>query len=230
MKITTVALLFPLVVPACATTGSAGGSKGSVAPFQGFDVVEKRRQELLDANKLVNDCLKMKAGEAPPKGGFFAVTANASGKLTGETVAWDGPADKEKCIVDKINASTITPLPGPSVGTLWQFTPPTATTAKPTMPEGLDSKMQKVQNDLQVEVEACAQQNLPPEMPADIEVGFFVGPKGNVFVPNVLKSTSKDGGYDSCVQDVIRKTKIPATPEMPLPLTLKFHVGRLEKL
>jgi len=28
----------------------------------------------------------------------------------------------------------------------------------------------------------------------------------------------------------VGKTKIPATPDLPFPLTFRFHVGRLEKL
>jgi hypothetical protein len=233
MKTKPLALMFalpvlPMLASACATTGSTGGGK-STAPFQGESVVEKRRQEVIDANKIVSDCLRQKAGEPELKGGIFAVTAGADGKLSGKTVTWEGPAEKEKCILDKINSSSITPLPGPTVGSLWQFSAKNDT-MKPTVPKELEEKMQSLQAQTQAQVDSCAQQNLPPEFPADIDVAFFVGPQGQVLVPTVVKSTSKDGGYDACVQDVVARTKIPVGADMPYPLTFHFHVGRLEKM
>ena len=70
-------LLVPTILfAACATTGGAGGG-AKVAPFPGQAAVEKRRAELDDAAKSAMECLKVKPGEQPAKGGVFAVTADA---------------------------------------------------------------------------------------------------------------------------------------------------------
>lgn len=91
--------------------------------------------------------------------------------------------------------------------------------------------MQSLQLAAGSEVDACAQQNLPPDFPADIEVAILVDPAGKVYGPTIIKSTSKDGGFDGCVQKVVGKMKFPAE-EVPTayPVTFRFHEGRLEKL
>jgi hypothetical protein len=225
-------LLIPtMFLAACATTGTGGGSKGSTAPFQGLDAVNKRRTEITDASQKVMDCLKSKAGDPPMKGGIFAVSADASGKLTATPIKWDGPAEKKQCVIDKAAATALTPLPGPTVGALWEFLPPGEKPADAAVPKDLEEKLASLQMAAGAEVEACAQQNLPPDFPADTEVAFFVDQTGQVYVPTVVKSTAKDGGYDSCVQGVVGKQKFP-TMNVPKPvgLTFRFHTGRLEKL
>lgn len=223
-------LLIPtMFLAACATTGT--GSKGSSAPFQGQAAVEKRRTEILDASKGAMDCMKVKQGEEPGKGGVFAVSADAAGKLTATPIKWDGPDKMKQCVVDKAAATPISPLPGPSVGALWEFLPPGSKPPHQDVPKDLEEKMQSLQATAQSEVEACAQQNLPPDFSADTEVSFFTYKDGTVYAPTVVKSTSKDGGYDSCVQNVVAKTKLPAVNvDDPIQLTFRFHVGRLEKL
>ena len=67
----------PLFFAACATTGWRGG-KGSSAPFQGEPAVQKRQTEIQDAAKSAMDCMKVKAGDDPGKGGVFAVSADAA--------------------------------------------------------------------------------------------------------------------------------------------------------
>lgn len=225
-------LLIPtMFLAACATTGTGtGGGSKSTAPFQGADAVAKRRTEITDAAKNVMDCLKAKATDTM-KGGVFAVMADANGKMTATAIKWEGPADKKQCIIDTAAKTAITPLPGPSVGSMWEFLPPGEKPVDAAVPKDLEEKLQSLQAVAQAEVEACAQQNLPPEFPADTEVAFFVDSAGQAYIPTVIKSTAKDGGYDTCVQGVVSKQKFPAiSVPKPVGITFRFHVGRLEKL
>jgi hypothetical protein len=224
-------LFIPIVCFAgCATTGSSGG-KGSTAPFQGLDAVQKRRNEITDAAKNVMDCLKSTKTEPAMKGGIFAVTADASGKLTATAISWDGPPQKKQCVIDTAAKTPVTPLPGPSVGTLWEFLPPGEQSQEAHAPKDLEDKLASLQMAAGAEVEACAQQNLPPDFPADTEIAFYVDPTGKVWAPTVVKSTAKDGGYDTCVQGVVLKQKFPAiNVPKPVQMTFRFHTGRLEKL
>lgn len=224
-------LLFPMMLlAACATTGSGG--KGSTAPFQGPDVVAKRRNEIADAAKSAGDCVKMKKEEAASfHGGMFVVTADSQGKLTAEPIKWDGPDTAKQCIVAAASKTTVTPLAGPPVSAVWQWNAPGEQPAAPQPPKDLEEKVQSLQGTAQTEVDACAQQNLPPDFPADIEVAFLVDAGGKVYGPTVIKSTAKDGGFDTCVQNVVGKIKFPQeNVQQPYPVTLRFHEGRLEKL
>ena len=214
-----------MLLCACATTGSTG--KGSSAPFQGTAVIAKRRNEIHDAGKAVMDCLKTKVGDPTIKYGVFAVTADASGKLTAETLAWDGPEPPKACVIATAAKTTVTPLPGPPISGLWEF----GTAPAPVVPSDLSVKVQSLQQTAQSAVDACGQQNLPPEFPADIAVEFLVDPAGTVHGATVVQSTSKDGGFDNCVRNVVVNTKFPQeNVTQPYPVTLRFHVGRLEKL
>jgi hypothetical protein len=223
-------LLVPvLLIAACATTG--GGSKGSNAPFQGADAVTKRRTEVTDAARAASDCVKVKKGDTSFKGGVFMATADASGKLTVEAMKWEGPDEAKQCILAAGNKATVTPLPGPSVSSTWEWMAEGQKQAAPVVPSDMETKVQSLQAEAGASVEACAQQNLPPDFPADIEVAFFVDAAGQVHGPTVVKSTSKDGGFDGCVQGVIAKTKFPQEKvDTAYPMTMHFHVGRLEKL
>jgi hypothetical protein len=224
-------LLVPtLMLAACATTGSGG--KGSSAPFQGADVVAKRRTEITDAAKTPNEeCMKLKKDDAF-HGAIFSVTADAAGKLTIEALRWTGPDAAKQCVLGEASKLTLTPLAGPSVSSTWEWSPPAGEKAPEVkMPPDLETKVQSLQTQSQAQVEACEQQNLPPEMPADISVAFLVDPTGKTHGPTVLRSTAKDGGFDTCVQDAIRKMQFPAADlQMPYPVTLHFHVGRLDKI
>jgi hypothetical protein len=226
-------LLVPtMLLGACATTGGGGGSKGSTAPFQGLDVVQKRRNEIIDAGKVATDCLKVKPEEKTAfKGGMFSVTAEASGKLSVEPIRWEGPDTAKQCIVAAAAKTTVTPLPGPSVSATWEWNAPGEKPKTPTPPGDLENRVSSLQMNAGTEVDACAQQNLPPDFPAEIDVAFLVDPSGKVYGPTVIKSTSKDGGFDSCVQNVVGKSKFPQeNVEAPYPVTFHFRVGRLEKL
>jgi hypothetical protein len=226
-------LLVPtMLLAACATTGGSG-SKGSSAPFQGVDAVTKRRAEIADAAKMPTDeCLKMKKDEvAAFKGGTFVVTADAGGKLTVEPLRWTGPEAAKSCIVASAAKVTVTPLPGPPVSSTWEWAATGEKATTPVVPKDLETRVQSIQANTQVQVEACEQQNLPPEMPADISVAFLVDPAGKVHGPTVINSTAKDGGFDTCVQKAIAATQFPAE-DVPAayPVTLRFHVGRIDKI
>jgi len=225
-------LLIPTMFSAaCATTG--GGSKGASAPFQGQDAVTKRRAEIADAAKAANDdCLKAIKPTDGFHGAMFSVTADAAGKLAIETLRWTGPDSAKQCILGEASKVTVTPMPGPSVSSTWEWNPPPPETApKVVMPSDLETKVQSLQTQSQVQVESCEQQNLPPEMPADISVAFLVDAQGKTHGPTVINSTAKDGGFDSCVQKVISGMQFPASDvPVPYPVTLRFHVGRLDKI
>lgn len=226
-------LLIPtMLLAACATTGGGGG-KGSTAPFQGPDVVTKRRTEIADsARKASEDCMKMTKDEQKLfKGATFVVTADAAGKLSIDPVRWNGPEPIKQCLLGEGNKVTVTPLPGPSVSSIWSWDAEGEKAPEPVTPADLDKNMQSIQQVSQNQVESCEQQNLPPEMPADITVNFFVDAQGKTHGPTVMKSTAKDGGFDSCVQKVISGMQFPSSDsKVPYPVTLSFHVGRLEKL
>ncbi len=226
-------LLVPtMLLAACATTGGSS-SKGANAPFQGSDVVEKRRVEISDAAKAANDtCMKMTKDQlASFKGATFVVTADSAGKLAITPLRWNGPDPVKQCIVGAAAKTTVTPLPGPSVSSTWEWNAPGEKAPAVVVPKDLETRVQSLQAQSQVQVEACEQQNLPPEMPADISVAFIVDAAGKVYGPTVISSTAKDGGFDSCVQNVISKIQFPQE-DVPAayPLTLRFHVGRLDKI
>src|SRR4051812_47554522 len=145
-------LLVPtMLMAACATTGGAGGG-GKVAPFPGQAAVEKRRAELDDAAKGAMDCLKVKPGEQPAKGGVFAVVADATGKLKVDAIKFDGPDAVKQCIVDTGNKTTVSAMPGPNVGTLWEFLPPGEKPAPPKTPDDFAVKMQPLAETMQAQV------------------------------------------------------------------------------
>lgn len=219
-------LLFPTVLlAACATT--SGGGKGSSAPFQGMPAVTKRQSEIQDAAKGAMDCLKVKPGEQPSKGGVFAVTADASGKLTVQPVKWEGTDAMKQCIVDAGSKATVTPLPGPSVGTLWEFLPPGApASGPPTVPEAYKVGMQPLNETLQNEVATCGQKTLGVDFGATIEVAYFVYTDGKAYAPTVISSDAKDGSFDSCVQNVIANTKLPVVQtDRPFAVTGRYKIG-----
>lgn len=220
-------LLVPtLLVAACATTGGGGG-KGSSAPFQGMPAVTKRQSEIQDAAKASMECLKVKPGEQPAKGGVFAAVADASGKLSVQAVKWEGPDAMKQCIVDTGNKTTVTPLPGPSVGTLWEFLPPGSNAGgPPTVPEAFKVGMQPLNETLQAAVVACGQKTLGVDFGATIEVAYFVYNDGKAYAPTVISSDAKDGSFDSCVQDVISNTKLPVVQtDRPFPVTGRYKIG-----
>ncbi len=213
-----------LLLAACATTG---GGKGSTAPFQGPDAVTKRRNEIGDAAKTAMECMKVKPGEPAGKGGIFAVTADATGKLTVQPIKWDGPEPMKQCIVDAAAKSSITPLAGPSVGTLWEFLPPGETPQPPKVPEELKVKMQPLQETMQQQVIDCGARYLGVDFGATIDVAYYLYNNGQAYAPTVISSDAKDGGFDSCVQDVIKNTKFPTlSVEKPFGTTAHFKIGQ----
>jgi hypothetical protein len=220
-------LLTPtLVFCACATTGSTG-SKGSSAPFQGVDAVQKRRVEISDAASKVMDCMKVKAGEQPAQGGIFAASADASGKLTITPIKWPGSDAMKQCIIDKGQAVQLTALPGPSVGTLWEFLRPGEKSEAQNPPEELRVKMQPLQETMQTQVIDCGQRFLGVDFGATIEIAYYLYNNGQAYAPTVVSSDAKDGSFDSCVQDVVARTKYPTVDvAKPFGTTAHFKIGQ----
>jgi hypothetical protein len=213
-----------LVLPACATTG--GGGKGSSGSWQGDAAVTKRRLEISDAAKLAMECMKVKPGDEPGKGGIFSVVADANGKLAVDAIKWDGPAPMKQCIVEAAVKSAITPLPGPSVGTLWEFLPPGSKSEPQTPPEELKVAMQPLAATMQAEAIACGTRFLGVDFGAQIDVAYFLYKDGKAYAPTVIKSDAKDGAFESCVQDIVLHTKFPAlNVEKPFGTTIHFKIG-----
>ena len=218
-------LLVPtLMLAACATTGSSG--KSSSAPFQGVDALKKRHAEIDDAAKTAMECLKVKPGEQPGKGGIFAVVADAAGKLTVTPIKWDGSDAMKQCVVDAGGKATVTPLPGPSVGGLWDFVPPGEKSDPPKVPDDYAVKMQPLRETMQAEVVECGTRNLGLDFGATIDVAYYLYTDGKAYAATVISSDAKDGAFDSCVQEVINHTKYPAaTVTKPFPITSHFKIG-----
>jgi hypothetical protein len=230
MKTKTFALLvtlpvFPLLASACATT--SGGSKGSSAPFQGVDAVTKRRTEIANAGQGAMDCMKAKPGEPTAKGGIFAVTADAAGKLKAETIKFDGPDGAKQCILDSATKATITPLAGPSVGTLWEFVAPGEKSEPGKAPEDLATKMQPLSETMQTQVIQCGQRFLGVDFGATVDVAYFLYNNGQAYVPTVIASDAKDGSFEACVQEVVANTKFPiVNVDKPFGATAHFKIGQ----
>ncbi|HXU71017.1 MAG TPA: hypothetical protein VN947_16900 [Polyangia bacterium] len=219
-------LLLPTVLlAACATT--SGGGKGSSAPFQGPSVVQKRQAEIQEAAKGAMDCLKTKPGEPVAKGGVFAVMADAAGKLSVQPVKWDGPDPMKQCIVDTGTKTTVTPLPGPSVGALWEFLPPGEKPAgPPPTPDAFKVGMQPLAETMQNQVIECGRRTLGVDFGATIDIAYYIYTDGKAYAPTVISSDAKDGSFDSCVQDVVAATKMPVVQtEMPFGATSHFKIG-----
>lgn len=225
MKKQTQLLLLPFALAtACATM--AGSKTGSSAPFQGADKVTKRRTEIANAGSAAIQCMKAKS-DSPVKGGVFAVVADASGKLKIDTLKWDGPDAIKQCIVDSAGKATISALPGPSVGTLWEFSPPGDKSDAPKAPDDLAVKMQPLSQTMQAAVVQCGQSILGVDFGATIEVSYFLYNDGHAYAPTVISSDAKDGSFDSCVQDVITKTPFPAlSVDKPFGTTSRFKIGQ----
>jgi hypothetical protein len=222
-----ISLLVPMMLlTACATTGGTG-SKSPGAPFQGAQVVTKRRAEIEDAAKSSMDCMKVKAGAADIKGGDFIVVADAAGKLKVEALKWDGPETAKQCIVDAGSKATVTPLPGPSIGTIWEFLPPGTKVEPPKPPEDFRVKMQPLSQTMQDEVIECGRRTLGVDFGATIDISYFVYNNGKAYAPTVMESDAKaDGSFEACVQDMITGTKFPVVAvERPFPSTSHFKIG-----
>jgi hypothetical protein len=219
-------LLIPtMLMAACATTG--GGGKGSSAPFPGPQVVQKRQSEIQDAAKSAMDCLKAKPGEEPSKGGVFAVVADAAGKLTVQAIKWEGPEPMKQCIVDAGAKTPVSALPGPTVGTLWEFTPPGAKQEAPKAPDDFAVKIQPLQETMQNEVIECGRRYLGVDFGATIDVSYFMYTDGKAYAPTVISSDAKDGSFESCVQDVVGHTKFPTVAtNAPFGATAHFKIGQ----
>jgi hypothetical protein len=218
-------ILGPLAVP-CASTQLPG----LVAPFQGAGVIKARINELNEKAVNVNTCT---AGMSPTdKGGIVEVTADAQGQVRARTIKWEGDPAIEKCLLEGAAKLTLSPLPGPSISTFWQFTSPHAEPLPaPDLTMVSENDMHAVQERLTPEVDACAQRNLPPEFPADVEVSFFLYGAGKVAAVNVTYSTAKDGNFEACVQELVTAASFPKPNYGGLfPVKLRFHVGRLEAL
>jgi hypothetical protein len=217
-------LLLPTVLlSACATMG---GSKGSVAPAPGPDVVEKRRNEVSEAAKAAMDCMKVKAGEQPGKGGVFAAEADANGKLTITPITWDGPEPMKQCIVDAGNKTTVSALPGPSVGTMWEFVAPGEKSEPSKAPADFGEKMQSLTETMNSAAVDCEQRFLGPDFAATVEVTYYVYNNGKAYAPTIVSSDVKDGGFEACLQQIVRETKFPVVAAAkPFPTTFRFKVG-----
>jgi hypothetical protein len=218
-------LLIPLLLSGCATTGSS--TKGSSAGFQGTDVLNKRKAEIDEAAKAAMECMKVKAGEQSGKGGVFAVSADSAGKLKVQALKWDGPEPMKQCIVDTGNKTAITPLPGPSIGSLWDFIPPGEKPEPAKAPDDFGVKMQPLQAEMQEEVKVCGTQQLGVDFPATVDVAFVVYNDGKGYIPTIVSSDVKDAGpFESCVQDVVSHTKFPqVSVAKPFPTTMHFKIG-----
>jgi hypothetical protein len=217
-------LLLPVIfASACATM--SGGGKGSTAPFQGEATVNKRRAEISDAGKVAMDCMKSKEA-ATSKGGVFAVSADAAGKLSVTPVSWNGPESVKQCIVDAGTKATVTPLPGPAVGVLWEFSAPGEKPEPAKAPDDFAVKMQPLVDTMHDEVAACGTRHLGVDFPATIDVWYFIAGDGKAYAPTVTGDDSKDGSFEACVQDVVTKTKFPVTNvEKPFGTTAHFKIG-----
>jgi hypothetical protein len=220
-------LLVPtMLMAACATTGGAGGG-GKVAPWPGTAAVEKRRAELDDAAKAAMDCLKVKPGEQPAKGGVFAVVADASGKLKVDAIKFEGPDSVKQCIVDTGNKTTISALPGPSVGSLWEFLPPGEKSTPPKTPDDFATNMQPLAETMQNQVIECGRRYLGVDFGATIDIAYYLYNSGQAYAPTVIKSDAKDGSFDTCVQEMILSTKFPKeNVDKPFGATGHFKIGQ----
>jgi hypothetical protein len=212
-----------LVVPLVFASACASMSAPKSAAFQGSDNVTKRRTEIANAGQGATDCMK---GKAAMKGGVFAVMADANGKLKIDPISWDGPDDVKQCIVDMAAKTTITPMPGPSVGTLWEFTPPGEKPEAPKVPDDLAVKMQPLTETMQNQVIDCGQRNLGVDFPATIELSYFLYNSGHAYAPTVIGDDSKEGAFEACVQDVIMKTQFPTLAvSRPFQTSMRFKIG-----
>ena len=204
----------------------ARGGKGSSAPFPGEAAVQKRQTEIQDAAKTAMECMKVKAGQDPGKGGVFAVSADASGKLKVEAMKWEGPEPMKQCIVDTGSKATVTPLPGPSVGTVWEFLPPGEKATPPKAPDGFDVLMQPLAETIQSEIKTCGDRYLGVDFSAKGDVTYYIYNTGQAYAPTIVHSNAKDGSFESCVEDVILKTKFPVVAAAtPFPSQYHFKVG-----
>lgn len=211
---------FGLLLSACATMG--GGTKSSGA-FPGKEAVEKRKLEIVDAHKVANGCLK---GEGI-KGGFFAITADPSGKLSAQQIKWDGPPAVAQCILDAANKATITPAQGLPVAATWQFWAPGAEPPPQQLPDGIEGKIGGLQEVIHAEVMSCGSRFLGDGFYAQTSVMVFVTPEGKAYAPTVMSSNANDTSFDGCVLDAVAKAKYPPFDIVnPAPLTMTFTIGQ----
>src|SRR5262249_8400487 len=130
--------------------------------------------EIADAGSAAIPCMKAKPGEPVAKGGIFAVTADAGGKLKADAIKFDGPDTVKQCILDTATKTSISALGGPSVGALWEFTPPGEKSEPGKAPDDLQTKMQPLQETMQTEVIQCGQRFLGVDFGATVDVAYFL--------------------------------------------------------
>ena len=220
-------LLLPtLLLSACATLKSGSSS----APFQGTDAVAARIKEINEKFTVAGPCLKAATDPTTEKGGVLEVMAGADGKLAARTLVWEGTAGVQKCIIDAASATTITPLPGPPIGTVWTFAapgtpPPPPPDRDPAVARAIADEQGRIANELEG---SCAQRFIPPEQPTDIELAFYIMPGGKPAAVNVTDSTAKDGDFETCSQSLIAGKTLPDPRYAgPFPAKMHFHFGRL---
>ena len=113
--------LLPLLglLPVAGAGCAAFKSTSTVAPFAGTTVLEARQKELLAKADVASQCRS--PTPEPDKGGIVEVTAHADGKVSARSMMWRGAEAMATCVVDAANKITLTPLPSPSISTLWTF-------------------------------------------------------------------------------------------------------------
>jgi hypothetical protein len=139
---------------------------------------------------------------------------------------WEGPEPMKQCIIDAGNKATVTALPGPSVGTVWEFDPPGQTPTPAKAPDDFGVLMQPLSETIQSEVKSCGERFLGVDFSAKGDVAYYIYNTGQAYAPTIIHSNAKDGSFESCVQDVILKTKFPVVAvTKPFPSQFHFKVG-----
>ena len=147
---------------------------------------------------------------AAGKGGIFAATADASGKLMVEAIKWDGPDTMKQCIVAAGAKATVYALPGPCVGSLWEFLPPgEQSSGPPKTPDDFKIDMQPLAETMQNQVIECGRSYARRRLRRDHRRRLLLYNNGQAYAPTVIPSDAKDGSFDSCVQEWWRRRSYP---------------------
>jgi hypothetical protein len=213
--------LFVLVgVGGCATLKKL--SEGAPG-FAGKEQFEARVKEIDSNHKVVDQCAA--AGSTPDKAGIIEVTAHPDGTVVGRALQWKGAPQVEACVVDAISKVKLSPLAGLPISTVWDFRPKGERPEQPPTDE-MRHPIQEQIPIYQGEVEGQCGPLVPPEFYIQVLVVMHVFPGGKVGAVNVVESNAKEGDFERCVIDLLRKKTVQDLGyDGAVPVTFRFKLG-----
>ena len=204
-------LLFPtMLLAACATTGGAAAkarARRSRAPTSW----SKRQTEIHDAAKTANGLHEGQAGRAR-RSRAASSPSSPTPAASSRSRRSSGTAPRGEAVHRRRRRQGDGDAAAGSVGGHASGSSCRRARAdrRRRCPPTSRSSMQPLAgDDAEPGRSSAARSYLGVDFGANIDVAYFVYNDGKAYAPTVVKSDAKDGSFDTCVQDVVPKTKFP---------------------